>query len=151
MVPFQKTVKAISLTILCNLLVSTLAQSQISERPGFTIKVHIWGQVKEPGLYSVPSNTDIMELLSLAGGPAGYADLGKIKLVRRQGEDEKVFIIDLGKYLNEGDSTGLLILKPGDAVIVPKTSWYYWRTAIGLLSDIAVFVNLAILIQRLRE
>ncbi len=150
MVPFEKCpVKAGCLLLTLCLISSMPAQAQVGVRPGFTIKVHIWGQVKNPGLHSVPSNTDLMELLSLAGGPSDYANLSRIKLIRRQEGMEQIFLIDLGEYLNEGDPDCLMILKPGDAVIVPKSSWYYWRQAIGIVSDIAVFLNLALLIGKL--
>ena len=41
----------------------------------FLINVQIWGQVNKPGLYSVPDDTGIVELLSYAGGPTEDADL----------------------------------------------------------------------------
>jgi len=34
-----------------------------------TMQVYVWGTVKAPGLYVVSSQTDLGELLSLAGGP----------------------------------------------------------------------------------
>lgn len=150
MVPFKKgTVRLGCLLLLLCLLTSMPVQSQVSAGPGLTIKVHVWGEVKKPGLLAVPSNTDLMELLSLAGGPTDYANLGKVKLIRRERAEEQIFVIDLGEYLNKGDPTCLMILRSGDAVVVPKSSWYYWRQAIGIVSDIAVFLNLALLIRNL--
>jgi len=150
MVPLKKRrVRRTWLVLLLGLALLTPVQAQVGTRPGLVIKVHIWGQVNKPGLHTVPSNTDLMELLSLAGGPSDYANLGRIKLIRREEGKEAIFFIDLGEYLDKGDPSSLLILKPGDAVIVPKSSWYYWRTAIGLVSDIAIFVNLALLIRNL--
>ncbi len=150
MVPFERMrVRTSCLLLALGLAASMPAIGQISERPGLIIKVHIWGQVMKPGLHSVPSNTDLMELLSLAGGPSDYADLGRIKLIRRQREGEQIHYINLEEYLSKGDPSSLIILKSGDAVIVPKSSWYYWRTTIGILSDVAVFLNLALLIRSL--
>lgn len=39
-------------------------------RPGQeTMQVGVWGSVGQPGLYEVPTGTDLMNLLSIVGGP----------------------------------------------------------------------------------
>ena len=42
---------------------------------GLAIKVHIWGQVHRPGRYLVPDGTDLVGLISFAGGPTSGAKL----------------------------------------------------------------------------
>jgi protein involved in polysaccharide export with SLBB domain len=64
------------------------------------MKVHVWGEVSKPGEYLVPYNTNILELISKAGGPTVYANLSKIRLTRqtnalRLGKD------DLKKIVSE--------------------------------------------------
>ena len=52
-------------------------------RPSFAqlkVVVHIWGEVRSPGEYTVPAGTNILELISKAGGPTEYANMGKVKL-----------------------------------------------------------------------
>ncbi len=44
--------------------------------------VHIWGEVIKPGEYRVPYDTNVLELISKAGGPTKYANLTKIQLTR---------------------------------------------------------------------
>ena len=44
--------------------------------------VHIWGEVQKPGEYVVPYETNILELISKAGGPTQYANLSKVRLTR---------------------------------------------------------------------
>ncbi len=46
--------------------------------------VHIWGEVKSPGKYRVTYETDIIELISEAGGPTKDANLTKVQLTRKQ-------------------------------------------------------------------
>ena len=46
------------------------------------MKVHIWGQVREPGEKLVPYETTVLELISKAGGPAQYANLSKVRVTR---------------------------------------------------------------------
>lgn len=44
------------------------------------IVVHIWGEVNKPGDYLVPDGTNVLELISKAGGPTNYANLSHIVL-----------------------------------------------------------------------
>lgn len=46
------------------------------------IPVHIWGAVQKPGLHFIPTGTNLVEALSLAGGPTIQANLDKVKLTR---------------------------------------------------------------------
>lgn len=48
---------------------SQAAYYNYSEPGDVTIKVHVWGAVRFPGLYEVPRGTVFSELLSLSGGP----------------------------------------------------------------------------------
>ena len=48
------------------------------------IKTYIWGQVLRPGLYIVPDNTDLITLISSAGGPSEYAKLTKIRIIHKK-------------------------------------------------------------------
>ncbi|MBM4162658.1 MAG: hypothetical protein FJ217_16365 [Ignavibacteria bacterium] len=45
-------------------------------------QVNIWGFVQKPGRYEVPSSTDLIQLISYAGGPVQYAKLDEVKLTR---------------------------------------------------------------------
>jgi len=49
---------------------NTAAFYNYSEAGDVTIKVHVWGAVKYPGLYEIPRNSQLSELISLAGGPS---------------------------------------------------------------------------------
>ncbi len=52
----------------------------IGEEQNLEIIVHIWGEVKSPGEKRVPDGTNIMELISKAGGPSEYSNLSKVSL-----------------------------------------------------------------------
>ncbi|MBN1542975.1 SLBB domain-containing protein [candidate division KSB1 bacterium] len=44
--------------------------------------VHVWGEVKKPGEYRVPYDTDVLELISKAGGPTFEANLSRVRVTR---------------------------------------------------------------------
>ncbi|OGC01872.1 hypothetical protein A2V82_02605 [candidate division KSB1 bacterium RBG_16_48_16] len=55
----------------------------LGDEEGLQMKVHVWGEVSKPGEYLVPYNTNVLELISKAGGPTVYSNLSKIRLTRQ--------------------------------------------------------------------
>src|SRR3989344_1073457 len=53
-------------------------------------KIYVVGKVQRPGNYNATRNIDVMQALSMAGGPTPYASLNKIKILRR-GNGEFLF------------------------------------------------------------
>jgi hypothetical protein len=45
--------------------------------------VYIWGEVRTPGEYRVPFNTNVVELISIAGGPVRSAKLTNVQITRQ--------------------------------------------------------------------
>lgn len=104
--------------------------------------IRIWGEVKEPGVTMVPSDTDLMSLLSYVGGPTGRAKLNKIRVIRFnvvEGE-ERVVYANIEAFIETGDDSFMPIIYPNDTIIVNGTIWKvfnefmpYISTAITLL------------------
>lgn len=78
----------ISLLLLfyCSIVISQDAAKQSQYLSGnedeLMMKVHIWGQVRNPGERLVPYETTVLELISKAGGPGDYAKLSKVRITR---------------------------------------------------------------------
>jgi len=117
---------------------------------GLDITVQIWGAVRRPGLYRVRDATNLLELISEAGGPTEYANLKSVKLIRARKRSPRLLVIDLTKYLDEEDCDILLpVLYPGDTVRITRNKWYTWRTAVRIASEIATIANLYLWFERL--
>ena len=56
----------------------------LGDKDQLLIKVNIWGFVQKPGQYFVPTDTDLISLISFAGGPREEAKLKKVKLIRNE-------------------------------------------------------------------
>ena len=78
--------------ILC---LSTVNYAQEDKRPSdyilgderqLEMVVAIWGEVKNPGEHRVSYNTNLVELISIAGGPTRSAKLAKVQLTRQASE-----------------------------------------------------------------
>ncbi len=65
--------------------------------------VHIWGEVRSPGEYRVSYDTNLLELISKAGGPTSYANLSKVRLTR-ESEQWHLNPDDLKKLVVESKS-----------------------------------------------
>jgi hypothetical protein len=58
------------------------AQYYLGQADELLIRVNIWGFVQKPGQYMVPKDTDLISLISFAGGPLEQAKMKSIKLIR---------------------------------------------------------------------
>lgn len=112
------------------------------------IDVQIWGQVNRPGQYSVPDRTDLIGLMSWAGGPTESAKLRKVLVVRPYAEEDRVREIDIEQYLKSGDQRMIPRLSPGDVVVVPATRSHGLTRWMGVASMAALIANVAVLATR---
>jgi len=115
---------------------------------GIRTKLYIWGEVKSPGLYYVESNADILELISLAGGPTPDADLAHVILIKGQAGGEEI-VINLGDYLSVQKSKEPIFLKSGDIIIIKSNLWKKVRSTTSFISNIVIFLNLYLLLRAL--
>ncbi len=87
-------------------------------------KVVIIGEVKNPGLYTLPGQASLLELLSKAGGPT--KDSGDRASIKRKGSGgERLIEIDLKKLLTEEDLSFDIQILDGDTIYVQKASVVY--------------------------
>ncbi len=103
-------------------------------------RVSIYGEVRTPGVYTLGSNTDFLDLILLAGGPTEEADLGRVELRRTM---KGLVTIDLDSYLKEGGRGMIPRLNPGDVVVVSRkdrfwsTVWSGFRETVMVLGSVA--------------
>src|SRR4030042_6590995 len=60
------------------------AQYFLGSEDELLIPVNVWGFVQRPGQYMVPANTELITLLSYAGGPTESAKIDNIRIVGRE-------------------------------------------------------------------
>jgi polysaccharide biosynthesis/export protein len=84
-----------------------------------SFKVYISGQVVKPGVYTLRSETSILQFISLVGGLTEWANPKKILLVRKEQGKEKSYTINYKKIKSGEDLSQNMALKPGDTIIVP--------------------------------
>lgn len=82
-------------------------------------KVFVSGQVRNPGVYRLRSETTILQIIPMAGGFTEWANQKKILVIRKEGGKEKRITINYKKIIEGKEGEENLVLKPGDTIIVP--------------------------------
>lgn len=86
------------------------------------IPVKVWGEVVNPGIYTVPLDYDLLGILSVAGGPVNTAKLTNVKVIRgyKLNDDDPIVVyVDLDKYIETGDESLIPEIREGDTIMVP--------------------------------
>lgn len=93
---------------------STFAQVDLGQMR--SIQVNLVGEANAPGTYTLPATATVFNALYLSGGPNSIGSFRNIKLMR----DGKVFkVIDIYKFLMNGDLTDNLNLQDNDIIYIP--------------------------------
>ncbi|MHA6723762.1 polysaccharide biosynthesis/export family protein [Sphingomonas sp. RS2018] len=123
-------------------LLPQAVERQISERlkaqyrgdvPNVTVSVRspsglqfsVMGKVRAPSTFTPGRYINVLDAISLAGGPAEFANLDNVSIIRRQGDKLVTLQARLGSLFRGGVSSNdigranIVTLMPGDIVIVP--------------------------------
>ena len=126
---------------------SQAAYYNYSEEGDITIKVHVWGAVRFPGLYEIPRGSKLSELVSLAGGPQ-FAERTRrsartvsMKLHRPSGTDKPVvYDIEMeNQIVVDGEDP---IITDGDVLSFESVvkQGFRWRDLFPVVSMVGTIV-----------
>ena len=82
-------------------------------------KLYVIGKVNKPGVFPIDQTIDVMQALAMAGGLTPYAATGSIKILRREGGQQKVYRFDYADVEAGEKLEQNRILLSGDVVVVP--------------------------------
>ena len=80
------------------------------------------GAVRKPGTYPIRSGMTITEVVTLAGGLAGYADTDKIKLIRLMGPGKERQVLSLSYNDLQAGVGDSLLIKDQDIIFAESSS-----------------------------
>ncbi|MGB7418428.1 MAG: polysaccharide biosynthesis/export family protein [Erythrobacter sp.] len=89
------------------------------------LQFSIMGRVNSPGSFTPGRYVNILEALSLAGGPNEFANLNRVVVLRKQGEDIRPIELRLSDLFkgsvsaSDVDRARILTIESGDTIIVP--------------------------------
>jgi protein involved in polysaccharide export with SLBB domain len=98
--------------------------------------VKVFGGVRVPTIVPIEEGTRLMEVLMLAGAPSEVAAISKIHWVHEEGDRHRATVIDLKRFLLDGDEAGNPLVYPGDTVNVEfsRPGWIRQNIPITLAS-----------------
>ncbi len=76
---------------------STTTDTSSSSTSSGTIQVYITGAVKNPGVYTLPADARVIQLLQVAGGPKPTANLVALNLAAKLTDGEEVYVTVVGE------------------------------------------------------
>ena len=125
--PLIDEIKAAGLTPLQLKEALTQRLKEFVENPNVSVivmeansfKVYVSGQIKNPGVIRLRSETTILQLMSMVGGFTDWANQKKILIIRNENGKEKRIIVNYKKIVKGEDPSANIILKSGDSIIVP--------------------------------
>jgi polysaccharide biosynthesis/export protein len=84
----------------------------------------VMGRVKSPGTFTPSRYVTILDALALAGGPAEFANLDNVLIVRKNGDQLTTTRVRLSPIFKSGAGDddvqrGAQRIEPGDTIIVP--------------------------------
>jgi len=100
-------------------------------------KVYVTGHVLQPGKYAFEVVPDLWKIILEAGGPAETAILSRVKIIRGGAEAGESIIVDLTKYMSDGDKSGLPDIYPGDTINIPGMSSDSGNNETGMAGSMA--------------
>lgn len=126
------------------------------------ISVQLLGAVYKPGIYYIPSNTDLLKLITLAGGTTNGGDLSEV-LVRKTepqnwrsikskalNEYQGAFEVDAEKIIKFGGYKSLQLQQDDFIYVPPRTPWISSESSrnITVVSIVLGIVLTAVLIDK---
>lgn len=82
-------------------------------------RVAVLGAVTRQENYPVVGEVSLIEILSSAGGATPESDLHRVKIIRFANSEEPT-VVDVAELMENGATTALPMVRPGDTVFVPK-------------------------------
>lgn len=105
----------------------TEAAGKYIDQPNVTVivkainsrKVFITGEIEKPGTYPLLGPTNVLQLITMAGGLREYADTKNINVMRTEGGKVTQFRFNYRDVAKGRRLEQNVLLKPGDTVVVP--------------------------------
>ncbi|MCE1189143.1 MAG: SLBB domain-containing protein [Ignavibacteria bacterium] len=113
--------------------------------------VSVWGYVRLPGRYIVPTNLMLSDIISYAGGPSPDALLNDIRVIRTYADStQKVFTFNYNDLMFEPKVKGTMsnmVIQAGDIIILPGEPRFYFRDYFTMtLAVVSTLISLSILV-----
>lgn len=97
----------------------------VSVRDAAGLQFSVIGKVRSPGSFKAGRYLNVLDALSLAGGPAEFANLDSVLVISQRGDRQTASTVRLNALFRTGANqqdlarANLVQIMPGDVIIVP--------------------------------
>jgi protein involved in polysaccharide export with SLBB domain len=123
---------------------SVFVPTRDAAEPRLSSSVSVLGGVQRPGRHPLGAPLPLLDVLALAGGPSTTGDLRRVTIVRHAPGLVATSVVDVSTNLGRGATD--IMVAPGDSVMVAFTNDDPVRTAIKVLSDVALIAGVVAVI-----
>lgn len=124
--------------------------ANIAVKPGDTVfvpevrrEVLVFGSVSRPGSYPIREDDRLLDVLARAGGfIEGEASPAKTALVRMEGQEVKVYLVNVSEVIRGRQPEKNFELRDKDTIIVPRRTGVDWREVVGMLYQAATMIRI---------
>jgi polysaccharide export outer membrane protein len=81
--------------------------------------IYVIGRVNKPDRFFLTGHVDVLQALAMAGGPNPFAKKSKIMIIRKLGDETRIFPFDYDDVTNGKSLEQNIILRRGDVIVVP--------------------------------
>ena len=115
------------------------------------ISINLWGYVNYPGRYEIPISTNLIQLLTLAGGPKTYAVMDEI-MIYRVSKDGRRILLEVDLEDPENITENDILLRNEDTIIIDYSAIISWREIFGILATpLSLAVSVLIIIREINR
>ncbi len=82
--------------------------------------IYVQGEVIHPGRYEFAEEPNVWEAIREAGGATPRALLEAVRIIQGEGDEQRTYLVDLQRVINDGNFDSLPELKAGDTVLIPE-------------------------------
>lgn len=105
-------------------------------------RIHVLGEVRQPGLFRVDPTVSLAEAIAMAGGVTEAGDIRRIRIVRRGASGQEP--VSATALVRDAD------LRSGDQIYVDRRSWLSRNTGFLLGTGLSI-ANLILNVIRIRQ
>jgi len=81
--------------------------------------IYVIGRVNTPGRFTLNTNVNVLQALTIAGGLNAFAKRDKIKIFRQEGQKTTIFRFKYDDVTEGSDLEQNIVLRRGDVIVVP--------------------------------
>ncbi|NQU05285.1 MAG: SLBB domain-containing protein [Calditrichaeota bacterium] len=88
-----------------------------------SIGFQVYGEIHQPGQYTVQGSLNLQHAIAIAGGPTDRGDYRRVRIFRNAENKREVIDIDFEDFFHTDSLFIAPEIQPGDVIVIPRLEW----------------------------